>query len=104
MGPPERYKGEGVIHLRKALLVASVAFMVVAGLGCGTRESKVLAPEESLSRAGDPTADDGAVKFRKYQVVYTECGTFTLDYPSDFVGPIPDGHARIGTPRSSLCP
>ncbi len=80
--------------------------LLVAGVvlaGCDTNKSSIVGPSAAPRVETPALLPDGSVNWRKYQVVYTSCGTFTLDYPADFIGPVPAYHARIGTDPSTLC-
>lgn len=83
-----------------------LAFVFVATLlsiqGCDTNKESRNPLGPNLKTTTSPS--DGTVpSLARYQTIYTSCGTFYLDYPSDFVGPPPPGHGRIGSTAQQLC-
>lgn len=93
-----------MLRLVNALLFLCIAavFLTMTA-GCDTNNDTLTGVE--VPRIETPTyLPDGRLNLRRYQVLYLSCGTVTLDYPSDFVGAIPQGHGRIGqTDPSYYC-
>lgn len=91
------------MHRSKARSLLTIVVMVISLftlVGCDSPSEALLKP--SITAEEEP--DSGDINMRKYQILYTSCGTFVLDYPSDFEGPIPQGHGRIGqTDTSYYC-
>jgi len=73
--------------------------LALCALGCETRAP--VAPQVSSSIPN--TLPDGTLNLRRYEVLYTSCGTFVLSYPQDFIGPIPDGYGRVGSTARDMC-
>lgn len=87
----------------RRLLFPLLLVLLLAFVGCDTGGT-TLGPVKQARLETPATLPDGSVNWRKYQVLYLECGTVTLDYPSDFIGPVPPGHGRIGqTDPSYYC-
>lgn len=81
--------------MNKAILFLTLLLVSAFSFGCSP-EGKVLKP--TAYQSDDPNQ----INFRP-ATYYTECGTFIMDYPSDFLGPLPAGHGRAGADINSLC-
>ena len=96
----------GATHTRQralgalTLVLILLVFSLFGCLGCGTRDNRLLNPPTSTTSLH---SDGTTPSLARYQTIYTSCGTFYLDYPSDFVGPPPPGHGRIGSTPQQLC-
>jgi hypothetical protein len=88
--------------IRLAVLLVALALITGCGPGQGTHNPTApLTTIQNYTRMEERAAyPDGEVRLVK--VLYTANGTYILDYPVGFIGPIPDGHLREdGTPAFS---